>query len=487
MRVKSFESRVNSRKPIVALRSYSGSRLSTLDSRLALTLVELLVVVVILTTIVAAAIPILAPTNDERRLREATRALNTYITGAQSRAISLDRPYGIALKRLSQDTDTDGNPNNPHEDNGVSLEVFYVEQPLPYAGFDANSRARLALYAPPNLNWYAGLPRPLVLIQFVTRGASVGMNQDSLPVGWDPDLFPQGMVRPGDVIEIQGSQYRLIYDPSDTQVQARFTDETNTYFASNTGKAGNNRAAQIVALPINNTGQLKLANVEYDYEGLELGAANAVSGPFFTLAIPYKILRQAAPTSDDPYQLPEGTAIDLRASGFGLSDYFYVPGENDNSQGVIIMFAPEGRVARLSYSQMPITNGESPQFDDAIVDNVFLLVGKRENIPAPPVGTDPTLRTGTGGVPDPATQGADQVVQEMKEPINWLNGNSRWIVIGSQSGRIATVENATVDPWTVLTDTKSRIPADESTEEMRTRQILAAREFTREMSQMGGR
>src|SRR6186997_3247429 len=106
MKDKSLESRVKSQTQAIALRAPSGSRLSTLDSRLphGMTLIELLVVIVILTTIVGAAIPLMSPSNDDRRLREAARALNTYIIGAQTRAIATKRPYGIALKRLSQDT-----------------------------------------------------------------------------------------------------------------------------------------------------------------------------------------------------------------------------------------------------------------------------------------------------------------------------------------------------------------------------------------------
>ncbi len=69
-----------------------------------MTLIELLVVIIIITTLVAAVIPLLSPANDDRRLREATRGLNTYITGAQSRAASSHRPFGIAIKRLSGET-----------------------------------------------------------------------------------------------------------------------------------------------------------------------------------------------------------------------------------------------------------------------------------------------------------------------------------------------------------------------------------------------
>jgi hypothetical protein len=53
-------------------------------------------------------------------------------------------------------------------------------------------------------------------------------------------------------------------------------------------------------------------------------------------------------------------------------------------------------------------------------------------------------------------------------------------VIGSQTGRIATVENAFVN-----LDTVSAMGTP--SEQMRNQQILDAREFTREMSQAGGR
>jgi Tfp pilus assembly protein FimT len=104
-----------------------------------MTLIELLIVIVIFTTIVAAAIPLMSPSNNDRQLREAARGLNTFISGAQARAISTNRPFGVAIKRLSQDT------KRP-EDNSISLEVFYIEQQPPYAGFDANSRACVSLH-----------------------------------------------------------------------------------------------------------------------------------------------------------------------------------------------------------------------------------------------------------------------------------------------------------------------------------------------------
>ena len=70
------------------------------------------------------------------------------------------------------------------------------------------------------------------------------------------------------------------------------------------------------------------------------------------------------PTSAEPYQMPEGTAIDLRASGVGIDDYFYVPGVHDNSEGIIIMFAPEGRVSRVMFSVLPVDDPDP--HDDAV-------------------------------------------------------------------------------------------------------------------------
>jgi hypothetical protein len=443
-------------------------------------------VIVILTTLVAAAIPILAPADDDRRLREASRGLNTFITGAQARAIALNRPYGVALKRLSSDTDNDNNPNNHHDDSAVCLEVFYVEQPPPYAGFDANSRVNIAIHPDSAFRQY-------VLVRFITRGTTP-ITSDRLPQGWDRDLFPTGVIRPGDVIEVNGTRYKLLPNTNSPGGLNIDVDPTIGFF-----RPRNAQPAVILAVPLEdptdivtpppsslppNSAMLRRGqqiDAKYDRDGYPLGSDRAQiptapaqpPWPYWSAALPYKILRQPMPASDEPYQLPEGTAIDLRASGVGSNNYFYVEGLNDNNQGILIMFAPEGRVSRVSYSQAPPLT-EAP-YDQPTVENIFLLLGKRENAPPPAVGADASL--------DPTKWSAastDEARAEIREPINWLQGAARWIVIGSQSGRIATIENSTFDPapYAVLAV---------SGELKRNEQIQAAREFTREMSQVGGR
>jgi hypothetical protein len=424
-----------------------------------------LVVIIILTTIVGAAIPVLAPAGDDRRLREATRGLNTYITGAQARAIAEHRPFGIALKRLGQET-------GKADDRAACLEVYYVEQQAPYAGFDANSRACVALCPSNNLRQLG-----ILMVRMVTRGNQRTPAQDRLPMGWEADLFPTAMLRPGDVIETGGTRFVLINPvlyPGGDQAANVFVDTDNQsptvgYFMPPQGGV-----PTLLVKAVNDSGQQIIPEYE-SRSGRALRDApfppNASAlPPYWTGPAPYQVLRQATPTSDEPYQLPAGTAIDLRASGVGSDNFFYEQGTVDNSDGVLVMFAPEGRVARVSYSLAPPNNEAA--FDKPVADNVYLLVGKRENIPVPTEANDPSLQT----VPSTATE---EQRQEIREPINWLAGTSRWIVIGSLSGRIVTIENAFVPLL--------EIAATGTPEELRKKQILDARKFTSEMAQLGGR
>ena len=103
------------------------------ESAHGLTLIELLIVMTILVLLVSAAIPVMSPSTDQRRIREASRGLNTFLSGAQARAVRSGRPFGVRLIRLSVST---GDP----EDRAACLELQYVQQPAPYAGFDSQSR-----------------------------------------------------------------------------------------------------------------------------------------------------------------------------------------------------------------------------------------------------------------------------------------------------------------------------------------------------------
>ena len=91
----------------------------------------------------------------------------------------------------------------------------------------------------------------------------------------------------------------------------------------------------------------------------------------WTQPLRYKILRRPSRTSDEPYQLPEGTAIDLRASGVGHDKFFYNMDPNDSEKridnpfDVTIMFTPEGRIARVAYSLLADRPKEVETFERA--------------------------------------------------------------------------------------------------------------------------
>jgi hypothetical protein len=222
--------------------------------------------------------------------------------------------------------------------------------------------------------------------------------------------------------------------------------------------------------PINLT--INNLHFEYAHDGTKL--VNPATQPmrFWTAPLRYKIHRQPVKTSNEPYQLPESVAIDLEASGFGDGTRLHQPlgsGDANNASDVIVMFTPEGAIAE-SYFNTADTTLSNPT--GAIVrklgaSNLFLLVGMRENIPAPPTDFSQTF----------ASEGAKEAA---KEKLNWLSGDSRWVVVGAQTGTVATAENAFVDPAVAASATP--VPA-----ERRYREIVAAREFARQSAGMGGR
>ena len=89
-----------------------------------MTLIELLVVVSIAVMLMAVAIPIMRPALKDRKLREASRQINTFIVNAKARAAESGRPHGIWIVR--------NNDNTELVDS--SYQIFIAESPIPFAG-----------------------------------------------------------------------------------------------------------------------------------------------------------------------------------------------------------------------------------------------------------------------------------------------------------------------------------------------------------------
>jgi prepilin-type N-terminal cleavage/methylation domain-containing protein len=147
--------------------------------RRGLTLIELLVVILIITTIVAGVIPVLAPSMEKRRVREAARSLNAYISTARARAIQNGRPVGVRIERME---------NEPN----AAMVVTLAEVPPPFAGLTMEDTVKL-----------------------VDRGDGSFTAQFGAGYGaaFSPhNRLPDGMIRPGDRLQLnyQGHLFELI-------------------------------------------------------------------------------------------------------------------------------------------------------------------------------------------------------------------------------------------------------------------------------------
>lgn len=439
------------------------------NPRSGMTLVELLVVITIMAILLGAAIPVISPADDSRRLREASRAVNTFIAGAKTRAKETGRPFGVAFKKLSQDT---GNA----DDNGVCLEMYYVEEQPPYAGFDSNARVMLGTDAVAG-----GATNPdQILLRFVTRGVGASPGSDLPPVGYITDPIPTGVIRPGDVIQVGDKFYEFV----DTADDGNELDNSGAY-VTDIGNPDNS----VFVRPIN----CSVTDLYFVYDGAGqriLDKTQAAVPRFWTEPLRYKVLRQPTKASGEPLLMNEKTAIDLEASGFGngvrLHDPYRIDSgralsPNNNADNVIIMFAPEGAMNE-AYVNLSVPGQGIQRM--LLSSNLFLLVGLRENIPSP--------QTDFYGF-----SGTDREKQDEKSAINWLNGDARWVVVGAQTGAVATVENAFVDPEQYAftepdNTTRAALPTAEPARSnalttRRTAEITVARDFARQAISQGGK
>lgn len=111
--------------------------------RFGLTLIELLVVISIMMLLAVIAIPRMRPGMENRRVREAARALNVFISAARNRAIENGRPFGVQFER---------DPNLLY----ASVTVYQVEVPPPYAGDSETSRIVLGSGSPTPVSFTTG-------------------------------------------------------------------------------------------------------------------------------------------------------------------------------------------------------------------------------------------------------------------------------------------------------------------------------------------
>ncbi|NOY41996.1 MAG: type II secretion system protein [Planctomycetes bacterium] len=409
-----------------------------------MTLIELLVVIIILTTLVAGVIPVLSPNNDARKIREASRGLQSYIMLAQSKAAQTGRPHGIAFRESAP---------------GVALDVFQLEVPPPFAGFSSASAARIIREEFP-----AGSGTFRYYVQFILADTATGIPPVAFPpiLDYQRDPVPPRFVRYKDEVTIAGTRYRLI----DKDFDGNGTQETiipDDGFYNIDITINNHREWTFLCEPVNNSDQ----TLAYVYSYLSGGNTYSLTAPK-----QHQIIRQPVNSPESPYQLPAGVAIDMQGSvtegssvpgRFPTNSSLFVPGGTLDTVG--IMFSPTGSVSSVYLNGTLLTS----------VSRLVLLMGRVENggLIGGPTGP-PAYNNAEWTI---ASGASNDVLSELQEKINWLNLDTRWLSIAASSGRVVVTENAFVDARAFGGD-----PALLQVE----RQLEAAHQFAHEMKTGGG-
>jgi prepilin-type N-terminal cleavage/methylation domain-containing protein len=381
--------------------------------RRGLTLIELLVTIVIMVTVLAGVLPLVSPNNNSRKIREASRQLNSLLAQAQSQAARDGRPVGIAFREAESGGAL----------NGMAVEAYLIAEPPPFSGFSEFSRVVVG-EDPDGLSYGSEGADNIKgnsgeLFEATLRRRKL-WNLTFMLYG-NQEQVPPRMIRIGDAVDVEGNQFLIIDDPDPDGKPNQIDPDTGYVIPT----------VELRAVWLNENGQQLSPGVKS-----------------------YSIRRQPVNTSEQPLQFPRGIGIDLEASG---ADGFGVPNSLDNGgpTTIGIMFSPNGSLDSL-YRNNRRMDG---------VEQVFLLLGLVENGNSAARGYEDFYF---------ATTVDDDELAQRRSRINWLNGDTRWVSV-NRAGRIVTAENnISFDPRVApYTDTNATNERDKA-EEQRNNQLNGA-------------
>jgi prepilin-type N-terminal cleavage/methylation domain-containing protein len=360
-----------------------------------MTLVELLVTMGIAVVLLAIALPTIKFTLDSSRVREASRQINTYISGAKARAATTGRPVGIWLERDLTNF------------NSCSR-LFLAEAPQYYAG-DAVDGSRLGTETSnQDLSAYLGagavakyrLVHPVPLPMGAMNNNPAQGNNSSLAVlidkANDPDLIKRLNSRFQIRFNYQGPWFHGI----------RVDDQFYLYAGGLNGAGGYDESYDLL---------------------VTRGAVPPANGA------PYQIQRAPRRSDASGLELPRGTAIDLAYSGLGGSGHEMRATSATkivNGSGtliglypVILMIQPSGSVTEIYVDSK----------ENDLTSTVHLLASRVERI------IDYTSDTAT--MDAPYLFPAETDLSVLRTKYNLFDPENLWVSIGHRSGAVTTVEN----------------------------------------------
>ncbi len=372
--------------------------------RRAVTLVELLVVVTIMLLLAAFAIPTIRPMTEGRRIREAARAIDVYLTQAKTRALVVQRPVGVVLERFQQ-VDTSG--TSLYLDDTCTV-LRMVEIPPPYAGDFTDSRLRVQ-------NW-----------TYMNNGTtphtyynSGSINYFVIKIALPSACLSGRLLKRGDKVRFnfQGPMFTLVDDPWDTDASSDGADipvDVDGYIDFDT--ANINTQVLTAIAPVGQLGGLSWPLVPDST--VDPTRLTYSSRPVWSADLTFQFFRQPEPSPGDPLRLPKNTVIDLADSGYypalaGPPDAFDCITATDQ-RGPMILFAPNGAISHVYHWDSATANYGAT----SVMNPIFLMVGKWE-------------RTGLNA---DGTSYADDGLH------NWQDASNLWISIGPQNGFVTTAE-----------------------------------------------
>jgi type II secretory pathway pseudopilin PulG len=429
--------------PCIAIRRSRAASFAAV--RGGVTLIELLVVITILMMITAAAIPLIAPSVQNRRVREATRLVSSYFAAARARAAETGRPVGVMIQGFTAGLASSTSPTAGTTNYNFSMNLSMVETPVPYAGDTVSSQ--LAVLQPPfptnppaQLPWPPPSPPPSPPYFHAAYYSQLAVYLPSTSV----DAWAAQNIRVGDAIRFN---YRGPFYYFDKFNQSTSYPITNSYitlpapilpasgtmipqawtvglWSSGVGTTGNQL----------DPNSLLVQNVETPAFVVSSIASTIPS----TQTVPYQIFRQPVRSAVDPLQLPEGIVIDLQCSGMSTGTSGTYSGVFSGAASPIIMFSPKGNV-ELIYDNGP----------QRATGTIYLLLGRREQ----------TVASSSIAYP------------------NLADLNSLWVAIAPQTGKVLTAENGSsyVDPSTSTTYTNNGGGSPPTTATNFTHSLYAAR------------
>ncbi len=389
------------------------------------TLVEMLIVITIIVILTVAAIKVVQPTG-ERRVREAVRAVNVYISSAQHRAIEIGRPCGVIFHRAN-------GTNFPT----ASTVLDQCEVPPPFSGDQINAVVKVQNWTFRTDYWTDanGYQHPWPYWDNDTTNPPPVLKTIVLKVQVHAGDFPNLLLKYGDLMQLngQGPYYVIIQDPGNP------TDPNchRTRLPDSTMDPPNNPV--IYDFPVDATNDnyiifddsgVKIKDTDgdgfIDTHYLTL-ALTVLSTPMQTLPWPeyrtntgiwsqpvsFQVLRQPTKTAASPLRLPEGAVVDLDFSGTD-SQSFQNP--SASYYDVAVMFSSNGAVEGY-YWNNTVNPAAGP---------IYILVGSRSRVRD--FVKDKLLAT-----------------PNLKDLPNWADLSSLWITINYQTGLVSTDENCAIN------------------------------------------